>query len=29
MISNEYMPFLSEILDIKKHTDIEYTLRCL
>ena len=27
MISNEYMPFLSEILDIKKHTDIEYTFK--
>ena len=27
MISNEYTPFLSEILDIKKHTDIEYTFK--
>lgn len=24
---NEYMPFVSEILDIKKHTEIEYTFR--
>ena len=27
MINNEYMPFLSEILEIKKHTDIEYTFK--
>ena len=25
--NNEYTPFLSEILDIKKHTDIEYTFK--
>lgn len=25
--NNVYMPFKSEILDIKKHTDIEYTFR--
>lgn len=24
---NEYMPFVAEILDIKKHTEIEYTFR--
>lgn len=27
MRSNEYMPFKSEILEIKKHTDIEYSFR--
>lgn len=27
MMSNEYTPFLSEILEVKKHTDIEYTFR--
>lgn len=27
MMHNEYMPFLSEILDVKKHTEIEYTFR--
>ncbi|BCN31358.1 anaerobic sulfite reductase subunit B [Anaeromicropila herbilytica] len=26
-MNNEYMPFVSEILDVKKHTDIEYTFR--
>lgn len=25
MIKNEYLPFLSEIKEVKKHTDIEYT----
>ncbi len=25
MNKNEYIPFLSEIKEIKKHTDIEYT----
>ena len=27
MSNNEYVPFLSEILDIKKHTEIEYTFK--
>lgn len=27
MTKNEYVPFRSEILDVKKHTDIEYTFR--
>jgi anaerobic sulfite reductase subunit B len=27
MVRNEYTPFLSEILQVKKHTDIEYTFR--
>lgn len=27
MPQNEYVPFLSEILDVVKHTDIEYTFR--
>ena len=27
MNNNEYLPFLSEILDIKKHTSIEYTFK--
>ena len=27
MSNNEYLPFLSEILDIKKHTSIEYTFK--
>ncbi len=27
MTRNAYVPFLSEILDVKKHTDIEYTFR--
>ncbi len=27
MAVNEYTPFLSEILEVKKHTDIEYTFR--
>lgn len=27
MMTNEYTPFLSEIIDVKKHTDIEYTFR--
>ncbi|MDO4523654.1 MAG: anaerobic sulfite reductase subunit AsrB [Eubacteriales bacterium] len=27
MTRNEYVPFLSEILDVKKHTEIEYTFR--
>ena len=27
MSNNEYLPFLSEILDIKKHTNIEYTFK--
>lgn len=27
MLQNEYMPFLSEILNVKKHTEIEYTFR--
>jgi anaerobic sulfite reductase subunit B len=26
-MSNEYLPFLSEILEVKKHTDVEYTFR--
>ena len=24
---NEYLPFVSEVLDVIKHTDIEYTFR--
>ena len=24
---NEYTPFISKILNVKKHTDIEYTFR--
>lgn len=27
MITNEYIPFISEILDVIPHTDIEYTFR--
>ncbi len=27
MIKNEYVPFLSEIVEVVKHTDIEYTFR--
>lgn len=27
MLVNEYVPFLSEIIDVIKHTDIEYTFR--
>lgn len=27
MMLNEYVPFLSEIKEVKKHTDIEYTFR--
>ena len=27
MLKNEYRPFLSEIKEVIKHTDIEYTLR--
>ncbi len=27
MAKNEYVPFLAEILDVKKHTNIEYTFR--
>lgn len=27
MVRNEYVPFLSEILSVKKHTDIEYTFQ--
>lgn len=26
-MNNEYMPFISEIKEIIKHTDIEYTFR--
>ena len=26
-MNNEYMPFMSEIKEIIKHTDIEYTFR--
>lgn len=27
MLQNEYMPFLSEILSVKQHTEMEYTFR--
>ena len=27
MVQNDYIPFPSEILDVIKHTDIEYTFR--
>ena len=27
MSLNEYVPFLSKILSVQKHTDIEYTFR--
>lgn len=27
MSKNEYVPFLSEIVEVIKHTDIEYTFR--
>ena len=27
MTKNEYIPFISEILEVIKHTEIEYTFR--
>ena len=27
MVQNDYIPFASEILEVIKHTDIEYTFR--
>ena len=26
-MTNQYLPFLSEIVEVIKHTDIEYTFR--